>query len=129
MIMKRKLPRKQSAKVSLKNGRKKDPISRKRCQCGCNTFGKTPYSVAMYVDNELKQMDARSRTITEKRIMDIVFQVEMGTTCGTPTQRQHSSDMRPAEAQYSNATTPVQGQYSSGTPEIQNFWMDLLHND
>ena len=29
--------RKQSAKVSLKNGRKKDPITRRRCQCACNT--------------------------------------------------------------------------------------------
>ena len=48
---------------------------------------KTPSSFAMYADDELKQMDARSRTITEKRIIDILFEVEMGTTCVTPTQR------------------------------------------
>ena len=106
--------------------------------------GKTPFSFVMNVDDKLKQMDAHSRTITEKRIMDILFEVEMGTTCVTPTQRQYSISMRPAEAQYSNATTPVQGQYSSGmrpaetqysnatTPvqgQTQNFWMDLLDND
>ena len=113
--------------------------------------GKTPSSFALYVDDKLKQMDARSRTITEKRIMDILFEDEIRTTCVAPTQRQHSismrpaeaqcsnatapvrgqysSGMRPAEAKYSNATTPVQGQYSSGTPQTQNFWMDLLHND
>ena len=90
---------------------------------------KTPSLFAMYVDDKLKQMVACSCTITEKRIMDILFGVEMGTTCVTPTQRQDSISMRPAEAQYSNATTPVQRQYSSGTPQIQNFWMDLLHND
>ena len=73
-------------------------------------------------------MDGRSRTITEKRIMNILFEVEMETTCVTRTQRQHSIIMRPAEAQYLNATTPVQGQYSSGTLQTQNFWMDLLHN-
>ena len=83
--------------------------------------------------------------------MDILFEVETGTTCVAPTQRQHlismrpaeaqylnatthvqahySSGMRPTEAQYSNATTPIRGQYSSGTPQTQNFWMDLLHND
>ena len=51
--------------------------------------GKTPSSFAMYVDDKLKQMDARSRTIIEKRIMDILLEVEMGTTRVTPTQRQH----------------------------------------
>ena len=71
-------------------------------------------------------MDARSRTITKKRIIrDILFEVKMGTKCVTPTQRQHSISMAPAEAQYSNAGTPVQGQYSSDTPQTQNFWMDL----
>ena len=71
-------------------------------------------------------MDARSRTITKKRIIrDILFEVKMGTKCVTPTQRQHSISMAPAEAQYSNAVTPVQGQYSSDTPQTQNFWMDL----
>ena len=83
----------------------------------------------MYVDAKVKQMDARSHTITKKRIMDILFGVEMETTCVTPTQWQHLISMRPAEAQYSNATAPVQGQYSSGTPQTQNFWMNLLHND
>ena len=113
--------------------------------------GKTPSFFAMYVVDKLKQMDARSRAITGKRIMDILFELEMGTTCLTPTQRQHSISMRPIEAQYSNATTPVrgqnlsgmrsaeaqylnattpvQGQYSSGRPQTQNSWMDLLHND
>ena len=90
--------------------------------------GKTYSFFAVHVDDKLKQMDACSRTITEKRIKDILFEVEMGTTCVTPTQRQHSISMRPAEVQYSNATTPVQGKYSSGTPQTQNFWMDLLHN-
>ena len=75
--------------------------------------GKTHSSFGMYVDNKLKQMDARSRAITEKRIIDILFEVEMGTTCVASTQRQHLISMRPAEAQYSNAATPVQGQYSS----------------
>ena len=71
-------------------------------------------------------MDARSRTITKKRIIrDIHFEDKMGTKCVTPTQRQHSISMAPAEAQYSNAATPVQGQYSSDTPQTQNFWMDL----
>ena len=71
-------------------------------------------------------MNARSRTITKKRIIrDILFEVKMGTKCVTPTQRQHSISMAPAEAQYSNAATPVQGQYSSDTPQTQNFWMDL----
>ena len=71
-------------------------------------------------------MDARSRTITKKRIIrDILFEVKMGTKCVIPTQRQHSISMAPAEAQYSNAATPVQGQYSSDTPQTQNFWMDL----
>ena len=46
--------------------------------------GKTPSSFDMYVDCKLKQMEARSRTITEKRIMDILFEVEMGTTCARP---------------------------------------------
>ena len=46
--------------------------------------GKTPSSFDMYADDKLKQMDARSRTITEKRIMDILFEVEMGTTCARP---------------------------------------------
>ena len=53
---------------------------------------------------------AQSPTNTE----DILFEIEMRTTCVTPTQRQHSISMRPAEAQYSNATTPVKKQYSSG---------------
>ena len=88
--------------------------------------GKTPSFFAVYVDDKLKQMDARSRTITEKRIMDILFKVEIGTTCVAPTQRQHLISIRPAEAQYSNATTPTQGQYSRGTPKTQTFWMDLL---
>ena len=69
--------------------------------------GKTPSSFAIYVDDKLKQMDARSRTITEKSVMDILFEVDTGNTCVAPTQRQHSISMRPAEAQYSNATTPV----------------------
>ena len=56
---------------------------------------KTPSSFAMYVDDKLKQMDAHSLTITEKRIMDILFEVEMGTTCVVPIQRQHSISMRP----------------------------------
>ena len=91
--------------------------------------GKTLSFFAVHVDDKLKQMDARSRTITEKRIMDILFKVEIGTTCVAPTQRQHSISIRPAEAQYSNATTPAQGQYSRGTPKTQTFWMDLLLND
>ena len=61
--------------------------------------------------------------------MDILLELEMRTTCVTPTQRQHSISMRSAEAQYSNAATAVQRQYSSGTPQTQNFWMDLCHND
>ena len=78
--------------------------------------GKTHSSFAVFVDDRRKQMDARSRTITEKRIIrDILFEVKMGTKCVTPTQRQHSISMAPAEAQYSNAATPVQGQYSSDT--------------
>ena len=75
--------------------------------------GETPSSFAMYFDDKLKQMDARFCRITEKRIMEILFEVEMGTTCVTHTQRQHSISMRPVEALYSNATTTVQGQYSS----------------
>ena len=90
---------------------------------------KTLSSFTMYVDDKLRQMDARSRPITKKRIMDILFEVEMRTTCVTPTQRQYSISMRPAEAQYSNATTSVQGHYSSGTLQTQNFWMDLLQNN
>ena len=61
--------------------------------------------------------------------MDILLELEMRTTCVTPTQRQHSISMRSAEAQYSNAATAAQRQYSSGTPQTQNFWMDLRHND
>ena len=113
--------------------------------------GKIPSSFAMYVDDKLKYMDARSHTITEKRIMDILFETEMGTTCVRPIQRQHSismrpaaaqysntatpvqgqysSGMRPAEAQYSNATTPVQGLYSSRTPQTQNFWIYFIMTD
>ena len=49
--------------------------------------GKTPSSFAMYVNNRLKQMDARSSTITEKKMMDILLEVEMATTCVPPTQR------------------------------------------
>ena len=75
--------------------------------------GETPSSFAMYFDDKLQQMDARFCRITEKRIMEILCEVEMGTTCATHTQRQHSISMRPAEALYSNATTTVQGQYSS----------------
>ena len=41
---------------------------------------KTPSSFDMYVDGKLKQMDARSRIITVKRIMDILFKIEMETT-------------------------------------------------
>ena len=81
--------------------------------------GKTHSSFGMYVDNKLKQMDARSHAITEKRIIDILFEVETGTTCVASTQRQHSISMRPAEAQYSNAATPVQGQYSSVTRPVE----------
>ena len=80
---------------------------------------KTPSSFAMYVDDKLKQMDAHCFTITEKRIMDILFEVEMGTTCVVPIQRQHSISMRPAKVQYSNAKTPVQGQYLSGMRPAQ----------
>ena len=76
--------------------------------------GNTPSSFAIYVNNKLKQMDARSHAITEKRIMDTLFEAKMGTTCVISTQRQSSISMRPAEAQYSNAATPVHGQYSSG---------------
>ena len=92
---------------------------------------KTPSSFAMYVNNRLKQMNARSSTITERKMMNILLEVEMGATCVPPTQRQHSIRVRPAEAQYLNATTPVQGQeqYSSSTPQNQNFRMDLLHTD
>ena len=54
---------------------------------------KTPSSFALYVDDKLKQMEACSHTITEKRIMDIIFKIEMGATCVTPTQRQHSISM------------------------------------
>ena len=56
----------------------------------------------------------QSHTIIKKRIMDILFEVEMGTMCVRPTQRQHSISMRPTAAQYLNAAKPVQGQYSSG---------------
>ena len=99
----------------------------------------------------LKQIDAHYRTITKKRIMDILFEVEIWTTCVTPIQRQYSISMRPAEAQYSHVATPVQRQHSSGiepavaqylnvatsiqrqyfsgTLQIQNFWMDLLLTD
>ena len=41
---------------------------------------KTPSLFDMYVDGKLKQMNARSHIITEKRIMDILFKVEMETT-------------------------------------------------
>ena len=60
--------------------------------------GRTPSFFAMHVVDKLKQIDPRSLTITEKRIMDILFQLEMGTTCVTPTERQHSISMRPIEA-------------------------------
>ena len=129
MIMKRKLPQKQNAKVSLKNGRIKGPITQRRCQSLATPKrpqGKTPSSFAMCVD-KLKLIDACSCTITEKRIMDILFEVEIGTTYVTPFQRQHSISMRCAEAQYLNVTTPVQGQYLSLT-QTQNFWMDLHRN-
>ena len=62
----------------------------------------------------LKQIDAHSHTITKKRILDILFEVEIGTTCVTPIQRQYSISMRPAEEQYSNIATPAQRQHSSG---------------
>ena len=120
---------KAKCKSFAKNERKKDPITWRCCPTPKAPQGKTPYSFTMYVDDKLKQKDARSRTITEKRIMDILFEVEMGTTCVTPTQTQNSISMSPAEVQYSNATTPFQGQYSSGTPRTQTFLMDLLHND
>ena len=67
--------------------------------------GKTPSTFAMYVDDKLKQMDTRSRTLTEKRIIYILFEAEMETTC----------------------VPPVQAQYSSGTPQTQNFWMGLQY--
>ena len=108
-----KLPRKQSAKVLLKKW-KKERSNYSNVEGVVIVLatpkapqGKTPSSFAIYVDDKLKQMDARSRTITEKRVMDIFFEVDAGTTCVAPTQRQHSISMRPAEAQYSNATTPV----------------------
>ena len=69
--------------------------------------GKTPFCFAMYVDDKLKEIDTHFSTITEKKIMDILFEIEMRTTCVTPTQRQQSISMRPGVAQYSNATTPV----------------------
>ena len=61
----------------------------------------------MYVDDKLKKMDARSHKITEKSFMDIVFEVEMGTTCVRTTKRQHSISMRPGEVQYLDSTAPV----------------------
>ena len=130
MIMKRKLPRKQNAKVSLKK------MEKRKIQSVVNVLarpkspqGKPLSSFALQVENKLDQMDVLSCTITEKKIMYIIFEVEMGTTCVTTTQRQHSISMRPTEAQFLNAATPFQLQYSSGTPQAQNFWMDLLHNN
>ena len=69
--------------------------------------GKTPFCFAKYVDDKLKEIDTHFSTITEKKIMDILFEIEMRTTCVTPTQRQQSISMRPGVAQYSNATTPA----------------------
>ena len=112
MIMKRKLIRNQSAKVSLKMEERKIRLLEGAANALATPKalqGKTLSSFTMYVEDKLKQMDARSRPITKKRIMDILFEVEMRTTCVTPTQRQYSISMRSAEAQYSNATTPIQG--------------------
>ena len=60
--------------------------------------GKKSSSFAMYVDNKLKQIDARSYKITKKGIIDILFEVQIGTTCVTSAQRQHSISIRSAEA-------------------------------
>ena len=84
---------KAKCKSFAKNERKEDPITWRRCPTPKAPQGKTPYSFTMYVDDKLKQKDAHSRTITEKRIMDILFEVEMGTTCVTPTQTQNSISM------------------------------------
>ena len=84
---------KAKCKSFAKNERKEDPITWRRGPTPKAPQGKRPYSFTMYVDDKLKQKDARSRTITEKRIMDILFEVEMGTTCVTPTQTQNSISM------------------------------------
>ena len=60
--------------------------------------GKKPSSFAMHVDNKLKQIDARSYKITKKGIIDILFEVQIGTMCVTSAQRQHSISIRSAEA-------------------------------
>ena len=90
VIMKRKFPQKQSAKVSLK---KMEERKIQLLEGVVNGFatpkrpeGKTPFSFAMYVDDKLKEIDTHSSTITEKKIMDILFEIEMRTTCVTPTQ-------------------------------------------
>ena len=125
MIMKRKLHRKQNAKVSLKKMEKRKIQLLESIANALATpkspQGKPLSSFAMHVENKLDQMDVLSCTITEKRIMYIIFEVEMGTTCVTTTQRQRSISMRPTEAQFLNAATPFQRQYSSGTPQTQNF--------
>ena len=61
---------------------------------------------ALYVDERLNQMSSRSRKLTEKRINDIIFDVEMS-------EIQLEDSQRPFPA----STVPAQ----PPTPVFQNF--------
>ena len=111
MIMKRKLPERKAQTFRQKKWKKEKSNYLKALpallQHQKHLNVKKTSSFAMHVDNKRKQIDAWSHKITEKAIMGILFEAEIGTTY----------------------VTSVQGQYSSSTPQTQNFWLDLLHND
>ena len=68
---------------------------------------------ALYVDEKLKLLEKRTRMFTEKRIMDIIFEAEMGAPSNTPVRH----DVTP---------------YASHTPTNQasnNYWMNMLNLD
>ena len=64
-------------------------------------------SFAMYVDEKLKNLDNRSRALAEKRISDVLFDLEMGNEMnGQPPS--HPSQFR---------------QFSSGTDQSGNIYL------
>ena len=53
-------------------------------------------SFAKYVDEKLKNLDNRSRTLAEKRITDVLFDLEMGNEINSqpPSQTSHPPQFR-----------------------------------
>ena len=102
MIMKRKLPERKAQTFRQKKWKKEKSNYLKALpallQHQKHLNVKKTSSFAMHVDNKRKQIDAWSHKITEKAIMGILFEAEIGTTYVTSAQRQHFISMRSAEA-------------------------------